>query len=52
MTTKRLSELQDLALAGKNPDVLNDEEAAAWEEIRDRVQTYNQSIQDILRKLL
>lgn len=34
MTTERLSELQDLALAGEKPEELTSEETKAWEHIQ------------------
>ena len=40
MTIERLSELQNMALAGKKPEVLDEEEAAAWTWINERVQAY------------
>lgn len=50
MTAERLSELQDLALAGRAPEGrLSKEEAQAWETIRKRMSEYEQRIKSILR---
>lgn len=49
MTTERLSELQDMALAGKKPEVLDEEDAAAWEDINERVQAYKNKLTNILK---
>lgn len=49
MTIERLSELQDMALAGKKPEVLDEEEAAAWKDINERVQAYKNKITNILK---
>lgn len=49
MTIERLSELQDMALAGKKPEVLDEEEAAAWTWINERVQAYKNKITNILK---
>lgn len=49
MTTERLSELQDMALAGKKPEVLDEEEATAWKDINERVQAYRNKITNILK---
>ena len=44
MTTERLSELQDLALAGEKP-----EETKAWEHIQKRMEAYEYKLKNILR---
>ena len=49
MTIERLSELQDMALAGKKPEVLDEEEAAAWKDINERVQAYKIKITNIMK---
>lgn len=49
MTIERLSELQDMALAGKKPEVLDEEEAAAWKDINERVQAYKNKITNLLK---
>lgn len=49
MTIERLSELQDIALAGEKPEVLDEEEAVAWEDINGRVQAYKNKITNILK---
>ena len=49
MMTERLSELQDMALAGKKPEVLDEEDAAAWKDINERVQAYKIKITNILK---
>lgn len=49
MTIERLSELQDMALAGKKPEVLDEEEAAAWKDINERVQAYKIKITNVLK---
>lgn len=49
MTTERLSELQDMALAGKKPEVLDEEEAAAWKDVNERVQAYKNKLTNILK---
>lgn len=50
MTVGRLSELQDLALAGKTPGwELTEEEKQAWEKIRKRMAAYEQQIKKILQ---
>ena len=47
MMTERLSELQDMALAGKKPEVLDED--AAWKDINERVQAYKIKITNILK---
>lgn len=51
MTTERLSELQDLALAGKKPESeqLTSEEAKAWEHIQNRMEAYENKLKNILK---
>jgi hypothetical protein len=49
MTIERLSELQDMALTGEKPEVLDEEEAAAWKDINERVQAYKNKITNILK---
>lgn len=49
MTIERLSELQDMALAGEKPEVLDEEEAAAWKDINERVQAYKNKITNLLK---
>ena len=49
MTTERLSELQDMALAGKKPEVLVEDEAAAWNDINERGQAYKIKITNFLK---
>ena len=49
MTIERLSELQDMAIAGEKPEVLDEEEAAAWKDINERVQAYKIKITNILK---
>lgn len=49
MTTERLSELQDLALAGEKPEKLTSEETKAWEHIQKRMEAYEYKLKNILR---
>lgn len=50
MTAERLSELQDIALAGHVPEgMLTEEESAAWEVISKRMSAYEQIIKNILQ---
>lgn len=49
MTTERLSELQDMALAGKDPGMLDEEEAAAWKQVNERAQAYKRKLLYILK---
>ena len=49
MTIERLSELQDMALAGEKPEAPDEEEAAAWKDINERVQAYKIKITNILK---
>lgn len=49
MTAERLSELQNMALAGKKPEVLDEEETAAWTWINERVQAYKNKITNIMK---
>ena len=49
MTTERLSELQNMALAGKKPEQLTSDEAKAWEHIQNRMEAYEHKLKNILR---
>lgn len=51
MTAERLSELQDLALAGQKPEgSMTEEERQAWENTRNRMDIYKQKIRKIFQE--
>lgn len=50
MTTERLNELQNLALAGEKPEELTEEEVKAWEHIQNRMEAYEQKLKNTLMR--